>query len=280
MKETAIQLQKGKQRYAALDTIRGLTLFSMILYHATWDLVYVHGLDWAWYRSSWAYLWQQSICWCFILLSGFCWSLGKHHLGRGVLTLGCGLLITELTILFLWEDRVIFGVLTFLGIAMLLMIPLDRLIAGVQRHMNATIGNAVGLVCSLAVFVITRNVNRGSLGFEAWIFYQMPEEVYQGDLTAYLGFPGQGFYSTDYFSLFPWFFLFLAGYFLYHLTKKNRQYTAEDSGLGTEQEKTIEKKSWLSIDIKPFSFLGRHSLLIYMLHQPVLFGLFMLLFQS
>lgn len=181
---------------------------------------------------------------------------------------------------FLWEDRVIFGVLTFLGIAMLLMIPLDRLIAGVQRHMNATIGNAVGLVCSLAVFVITRNVNRGSLGFEAWIFYQMPEEVYQGDLTAYLGFPGQGFYSTDYFSLFPWFFLFLAGYFLYHLTKKNRQYTAEDSGLGTEQEKTIEKKSWLSIDIKPFSFLGRYSLLIYMLHQPVLFGLFMLLFQS
>ena len=30
-------------RLELLDTIRGLTLISMILYHACWDLVYLHG---------------------------------------------------------------------------------------------------------------------------------------------------------------------------------------------------------------------------------------------
>ena len=67
--------RKG-QRCRALDWIRGITLVSMILYHGAWDLVYLFGANWDWYRSKGAYVWQQSICWTFILLSGFCWALG------------------------------------------------------------------------------------------------------------------------------------------------------------------------------------------------------------
>ena len=33
-------------RIAALDTLRGLTLVSMIAYHTCWDLVYLFGMDW------------------------------------------------------------------------------------------------------------------------------------------------------------------------------------------------------------------------------------------
>ena len=60
----------AKVRYAGLDTLRGVTLVSMMAYHACWDLVYIFGMDWDWYGSFGAYLWQQSICWTFILLSG------------------------------------------------------------------------------------------------------------------------------------------------------------------------------------------------------------------
>lgn len=49
MKPTSIRLRSG-----TLDTIRGLTLVSMIVYHACWDLVYLYRLDWGWYRSFWA----------------------------------------------------------------------------------------------------------------------------------------------------------------------------------------------------------------------------------
>ena len=55
----------------------------MIVYHACWDLVYLYRLDWDWYRSFWAYAWQQSICCTFILLSGYCWQMGRHPLRRG-----------------------------------------------------------------------------------------------------------------------------------------------------------------------------------------------------
>lgn len=55
MKPTSIRLRSG-----TLDTIRGLTLVSMIVYHACWDLVYLYRLDWGWYRSFWAGIWQQS----------------------------------------------------------------------------------------------------------------------------------------------------------------------------------------------------------------------------
>lgn len=49
MKPTSIRLRSG-----TLDTIRGLTLVSMIVYHACWDLVYLYRFDWGWYRSFWA----------------------------------------------------------------------------------------------------------------------------------------------------------------------------------------------------------------------------------
>ena len=39
----------------------------MILYHAIWDLVYLYGFDWQWYLGPVGTLWQQAICWTFIL---------------------------------------------------------------------------------------------------------------------------------------------------------------------------------------------------------------------
>lgn len=81
MKPTSLRLRSG-----TLDTLRGLTLVSMIVYHACWDLVYLYRLDWGWYRSFWAGIWQQSICCTFILLSGYCWQMGRHPLRRGLMS--------------------------------------------------------------------------------------------------------------------------------------------------------------------------------------------------
>ena len=53
MNANAIRLRSG-----TLDSLRGLTLLSMIAYHLCWDLVYLRGLPWAWYNGFWAYIWQ------------------------------------------------------------------------------------------------------------------------------------------------------------------------------------------------------------------------------
>lgn len=113
-------------RYTLLDELRGLDLVSMMLYHGCWDLVNLFGIQADWYYGLPGHLWQQSICWVFILLSGFCVQLGHHTLRRGAQVFGAGALVTAVTLLFMPEDRVVFGVLTLLGSAMLLTGLLEK----------------------------------------------------------------------------------------------------------------------------------------------------------
>ena len=93
-------------RYALLDELRGLDLLSMIGYHACWDLIFLFGMSAAWYTGWQGHLWQQSICWVFILLSGFCLPLGHRPLRRGLIVSGAGVLVTAVTLLFMPEDQI------------------------------------------------------------------------------------------------------------------------------------------------------------------------------
>ena len=240
-------------RYHLLDGIRGVVLLSMIAYHFSWNMVYMYGAKWSWYRSIGAYIWQQSICWTFILLSGFCWSMGKQPLKRGLMVFGGGLLVTAVTLAVMPYNRVVFGVLTCIGSAMLFMIPLDRFFKKVSSEF--------GMILSLGAFALTRNINRGWLGFEEWNLISLPQGWYRNLLTAYFGMPPVEFYSTDYFSLIPWCFLFIAGYFLYGVCKK----------------RNVLSWKMLQKQIPLFDYLGKHSLLVYLLHQPMLYLLLELL---
>lgn len=197
-------------RYALLDELRGLDLVSMMLYHGCWDLVNLFGIQADWYYGLPGHLWQQSICWVFILLSGFCVQLGHHTLRRGAQVFGAGALVTAVTLLFMPEDRVIFGVLTLLGSAMLLTGLLEKPL----RH----IPPAAGFAISAVLFALTRNVSAGYLGFGSLRLW-LPQTLYANCVTAYFGFYPWWFYSTDYFALLPWLFLFWAGYFLYDVCR-------------------------------------------------------------
>ena len=64
-----------------LDELRGLDLVSMMLYHACWDMMFLFGIWMDWYAGMPGRLWQQTICWVFILLSGFCAPFGRHMRG-------------------------------------------------------------------------------------------------------------------------------------------------------------------------------------------------------
>lgn len=237
-------------RYAKLDAIRGAALASMILYHACWDLVWMFGVDLAWYTGFWAHVWQQSICWTFILLSGYCWALGRHPLKRGLITFASGALITAFTMIAMPENLIFCGVLTLLGSSALLLTALRPLLEKFTAR-----GGVAG---SFLLFLLLRDVNSGWLGFEGVRVLALPDALYRNHLTAFLGFPPAGFFSTDYFSLLPWFFLFLTGYFLYRLSRPERE-----SGRGP----------------RLLAAIGRRSLLLYLLHQPVVYLLLLLVFR-
>lgn len=244
---------EGK-RYAILDSFRGLILISMITYHTVWDMVYIFGEDWSWYKSDLAYVWQQSICCSFILLSGFCWSFGRVRWKRGVTVFMAGVVISVVTALVMPDNRILFGVLTLLGSCMLLMIPMEC----VLKHIRP----AIGLSVSLILFFFTRHVNDGYWGFGVWELVKLPRVLYNSPFMTYLGFPEAAFFSADYFSLIPWSFLFIGGYFLYGVFVEQK--LLEHLNIG--KNKVLEQ-------------LGKHSLVVYMLHQPLVYGVLRLMYM-
>ena len=127
--------------------------------------------------------------------------------------------------------------------------------ADYEYQANTAIG---GMIVNILLFILTRRINYGVLGFADVTVAQLPRALYNmGDIGNFLGFTEDTFYSTDYFSLFPWLFLFLTGYYFY---------------------KWMEQKQWVKgMNRVPslgvwWNPVGRHSLLIYLLHQPVIYG--------
>jgi len=236
-------------RYSVLDCVRGISLISMVLYHGVWDLVYLFNVDLDWFRSVGGYVWQQSICISFILVSGFCWNLGKRKLKRGIIVFMAGVVITIVTSVVLPSQKILFGILTLIGSCMLLNIPLERMLLKINPY--------AGVFINFVLFLFFKNVGLRYVGFFEFKILELPDGLYNNLLTAYFGFPNSDFSSSDYFPLFPWFFLFLMGYFLYQ---------------GVKEKNML--KYFTYPKIKVVEFLGKHTLPIYIIHQPVLyFGL-------
>ena len=244
---------KTPTRLHLLDALRGLTLISMTVYHAMWNLVHLYGIDGAWFTGPAGYFWQQSICWTFIALSGFCFSLGRNPAKRGLIIFLGGILVSVVTHLVMPAARITFGILTFTGSAVLLTAAAERLLRKAPP--------LPGLLVSGALFALLRNVPKGSLGFEGLVLVRLPRCLPRNYLTAYLGLPPADFWSADYFPLLPWLLLFLCGYFLFRVF----------------QVRGWNERFFARGNFPVLNFLGRHSLIVYLLHQPVIYGLMTLL---
>lgn len=258
-------------RLELLDTIRGLTLISMVLYHACWDLVYLQDSISSfalWYQSRPAFLWQQSICWTFILLSGFCAPLSHRGLRRSLSVFLAGALVTAVTLIFTPENRIVFGILTFLGSAGIVTALLHAACRKIRhKAMRQSPGGSLpaplaALCLSFWLFLAFSNVPGGVLQILPGIRLPLPAGLYHGYPATFFGLRDPSFWSTDYFPFFPWYFLYLTGYWL------NRLLSA--AGLLSGGRRILH------IGLPAVSWLGRHSLLLYLLHQPVLYGIFLL----
>lgn len=239
-------------RLHTLDTIRGIALISMILFHTAWDLSYIYNVRILQSMGIYSYIWQQSICITFIFLSGFCFNLGKKHLKRGALVFLSGVLVSAVTFIFMRENLVLFGVLTLIGSAMLIFSILEKFLIKLNP--------LIFFILNILLFLFAKDVNEGYLGFYGIKILNLPDFLYRNHFTSFLGFPSLDFVSTDYFSIFPWLFLFGAGFFLSLCFKK----------------KNIPIKKGINIPI--INFIGRNSLLIYLIHQPIIYGLLYLIF--
>lgn len=232
-------------RVGFLDEVRGLDIIAMVLYHAGYDLVYIFGIDVPGYRSFAMPYIQPLIAGTFIVLSGISCRYSKSNAKRGVKTLIFGMVLTVVTLLFIPEEAIYFGILHFMGSAMLLFALLKPAID--------TIPASLGMAVSIALFVFTQNLPEGFLGFVGLFTIPLPEAIYKQVYLLPLGFGGMG---SDYFPLFPWIFLYFAGAYL-----------------GTFIVRGTFPKWFYNTHSQVLSKIGRNTIIIYMLHQPVLMGI-------
>ncbi len=245
---------KKSNRYSLIDLLRGISIILMIAYHTIWDLVNIYDIKIEWFNSQTASTLQMYIRCSFILISGFCWDMSRQKLRRSIIVISGALLISLATAVFVPENAIIHGVLSLIGVGMLVTIPLDKLF----KRLPAILG----IVICLVLFVITYDTELGYFCIGNLIEWKLPKVLYANTFTAFFGFQPNNFYSPDYVPFLPWIFLFWIGYFVYRIFERQ----------------DILKYLKISV-IKPIEFLGRHSLSIYLLHQPIIYGILKLVFN-
>ena len=230
-------------RFWEIDLLRGIAIIMMIVFHVLYDLYFFNIYKIVLY-SGFLLWYVYSIASIFILLVGICLTLSYtkakkkltkkelklKFLFRGIKIFGFGLVITLATMLYLPEGFILFGVLHCIGLSIILAYPF------LQLHIQNLLFGVILISAGLYLKTLTVNF--------PWLIW--------------LGFtPGQ-FYTVDYFPLLPWFGVILIGIFI-----------------GNKLYSDYKRKFYL-IDLSRFRyirslcFIGRHSLIIYFLHQPVI----------
>lgn len=237
-------METGKERLLLMDGIRGFAIVNMILFHFLYDFFIIYQRDPIWYERPWVFLWQQMICWTFILISGMTWNLGRRKVRRGILLNFWGLVITVITWLIMPHQTVWFGILNFLGCACLLLIPLEKILKKIPA--------VLGMLGSVFCFFLFQNISVGYLGIGESEWFSVPQWLYDTKVFTILGFPFPGFYSSDYFPVLPWIFLFFLGYYI---------------SLFLQKKAKLYEKFYINVPL--LTKIGQKSLIIYLLHQPL-----------
>lgn len=241
-----------QRRYSLLDSIRAIAVVNMILYHLCYDIFCVFGIWQDFYQALPVIIWERFICCTFILVSGISLNFSRHGYRRGIIVNLCGFMITVITVLAMPEQAIWFGILNLLGCAMLITFALRRELSRVKP--------LIGTLVFILLFLLFYGVPRRYIGLFSYPLFPLPDMLYQYKWLAFLGFPPEGFFSTDYFPLLPWIFLYLAGFELWRFIA----------------QKNLDKHFYRKIPV--LDFIGRHSLIIYLVHQPLLYGVCYLIF--
>ncbi len=240
---------QDRPRVEFYDALRGIAIIYMVFYHFMYNLS-SFGVSWAtevFISQRIVVTFDQGM---FIILSGICCSYSRNNAKRGAKLLGVAMLFTIATIFIDYRSPITFGVLHLLAFSMLMFSAMEKWVRKLPPVVSA-------IICDL-VYIFSYNVHNGYFGFGS-IKIPVPEMLRYRSRLFIFGFNDGTYSALDYFPIFPYFFLFFVGVFLgIWLASRN-----------------LPKFAYKKV---PFlGFLGKHSLFIYVIHQPILYGLLYLI---
>ncbi len=228
-------------RILALDALRGIAILAMIVYHLSWDLSWFGHVDWAVNRDPGWRVFAGCIAGTFLFIAGLSLTLAhgtgirwRAFLKRELILVAAAAGVSLVTYFTFGDTYVRFGILHALAASSLVGIVLTPLPAIVSLAATALIGTAP--------------LWAGSPAFDGqlWLWTGLGQPVYG---------------AVDYVPLAPWAGLTCLGV---------------ATGKALDQTDLLDRVGRLDLGGRAgrmLVFLGRHSLVIYLVHQPLLYGL-------
>ncbi len=229
-----------KQRYPIIDVLRGLAILMMFSYHFSFDLNYFGFLQLDFYHNPFWLNYRTLIVSLFLGLVGVSLSLAtrygfkpRAYFRRLGLLIVFAILVSIVTYIQFSDRMIFFGILHFIALASVLGLAFVRF-----YWLNLVLG--AGLVV---------------LGT------QFQNAVFNQPWLQWIGLMTHKPFTEDYVPLLPWFGVVLLGIFIGKLV--------------FQKQPQAWLQNWQSTHpfMRTLSFGGKHSLIIYMLHQPVFMGL-------
>lgn len=251
-------LQKGsapseRARIGLMDDVRGFCVFCMIFYHGFLQAYDSFGQVWGLTAYEFFRPAQPWFAGAFILICGISSRLSHSNWQRGLKLFGVALAINLVTILLLPNIHVLgvefTGVEIWFGILNLLSVSILLFAAG--HKVFDWLPPAAGAYLFAVLYYVFRQFEFGKVGFPGQLEWNAPSSWFQQAWSFPFGIHTPTFYSADYFPLLPWFCLFMAGAYL-------GMYVVE----GYVPNFAYKSR------VRPFNWLGRHALLIYVVHVP------------
>lgn len=276
----------GSQRIEAFDVIRGFSLVSMIAFHACYDLVSLYGVSLTWFVFPYIDLWRNSIAWVFIFLAGIMCAYSVHKIKRCVVYLVCAFLIYVVTTLVAVDIPINFGIIFCLGMSTTVVTLVSYMLSLASKtalflkvntiipSFMVKVGTLILLCAMLGLFGITYHIPHGYISFFQYT-WRLPACLYSSYITAAFGFASSYFQSGDYYPIFPYVFLYSGGALAGWLSKS--YVMTLQTARSHKESVTLTHGFSVALLVYGLTFIknvlalmGRHSLQIYVLHQPLL----------
>lgn len=226
------------ERIKILDCYRGIVILLMIIYHAIFDLIYL-GFLYLDLSQGILFLFQRTIAISFILISGISIYLMRKKYGDNYYPyIKKGAFLLLIGIGITVFTNYIYPIYGAIFFGIIHFMAISVLIAPLFFRFGK-----LNILLALVLIFIGLNLP------EVENHYLFP-----------LGLSYPGFYTLDYYPLLPWFGVTLLGLGLAEMVNFEK-IRLEPNGIVFE---------WLG-------FLSRNSLIIYLVHQPIIFGVLFLL---
>lgn len=234
-------------RLRLFDTLRGFSVLSMVMFHLCYDLKFIAQYPMEWFAPPLQDIWRATISWTFIFVAGVMCSQSRNNLKRALAYGSVALGIYVATSVAAVDTPISFGIMYCMAAC--------TFVAWLLQQLGHVPCGPVQGSLFFCLFILGLSLPYGHVGIGP-LTCELPQQLYATPWLSWLGFPGGGFSSGDYYPLLPYLLLYFCG---------------GSFGMWGKREGFPEFcYKW---GFAPLEFVGRHALPIYVLHQPIILAL-------